>query len=161
VSLLTHRARSTPTISSIGLANGRWIRPLPPPARVTAFASGATTASGEHFVALLSKDLCGLKVAQLDQGTRLALRLSCRAARRVHAMPEGVLDLRVPVLLQALKLVRLTAPWPVREVVVDQMVLRLPGGLEGIERMLRAHSSTLVRLEVYVASWWRYHTVSS
>jgi hypothetical protein len=139
-----------------------WVSPLPAAARVTAGATGATKASGEQFMALLSnKDLCGLIVAQLDVATRLALRLSCRAARRVHAMPEGVLDLsELPVLLQGLRLAQLTAPWPVRELVVDQMVLRMPGGLEGMERILRAHSSTLVRLQVYAAPWWRYCTVS-
>jgi hypothetical protein len=128
----------------------------PSATQVPLFVPAATGNSGEQFLALLrNKDLCGLVAGRLDAGSRLALRLACRAAaQRIEAMPRGVLDLRVfPVLLQGLKLARCTAPWPVTELLVDQMVLGVPGGFDGLETMLRAHSHTLVRFEMCGAPW--------
>lgn len=136
----------------------QWMSPLPPedviaPSHVPA----ATSSSGGQFLALLNKkDLSGLIAARLDTSSRLALRLTCRAAAlRVEAMKEGVLDLRFfPVLLQGLKLALCRVPWPVTELYVDQMVVRVPGGLEGLEKVLTAHSETIVRLEVYAGPRW-------
>ena len=136
----------------------------PPSAVAPVFVPSATGSSGDQFLALLSnRDLRGLVSSVLDQQSLLSLRLSCRAAAlHVEAMRKGVLDLRFfPVLLQGLKLACCTAPWPVTELVVDQMVLRVPGGLEGLEKVLREHSQTIVRLEVYAGPGWRSIEVRS
>ncbi len=113
---------------------------------------------------LVLKDVKCLVVSLLDHTSQLSLRLVCRAfwLSQRDGIKPGVLDLCIfPVLLQGLKLALCTPPWPVTELIVDQMVLRVPGGLVGLEKVLNAHCKTLVRLELYAGPPWRCFEVRS
>ena len=103
------------------------------------------------------KHLYAVIVRFLDRKSIMMLRLTCKEF--LANLPIKMLggDLKgLPVVYQGLKLCTQTVPFPLTKLCVDQYIVRTPGGLVGLTKVLNAHRETMEHLEFYVQDeYWR------